>query len=210
MTRPFAGTLIACTVAVALGSAAVVAVTGGGRHWTLEDARRARAADGRLLAPSAVLRDGAGDAVTFAPRGTVQVVDFIYTSCPTVCLSLGTAFQRMQHVIRVSPDPAVREVRLLSVSIDPERDDATALAAWAGRHRADAATWRVAAPTSPDASSALLRALGVVVVADGAGGFVHNASLHVIDARGRVRALHGLDDAEAALADAARLVREAP
>jgi protein SCO1 len=192
-------TLLAC-LGVALGLGGLTwRLTDGLQHWTFESQRRARAEAGRLVAPPTLMRDAAGQPHTWPASGTapVAVVDFIYTRCPSVCQSLGSTFEQLQAQLAREP---LAGVRLLSISFDIEHDDAAALAAHARRHRADAAQWQLLVPANAAERDRLLRALGVVVIGDGAGGYVHNASLHVIDAAGRVRAIHNDTEGAAALA----------
>ena len=63
--------------------------------------------------------------------------------------------------------------------------------------------------TQEDAS-ALLRSLGVIVVPDGAGGFVHNGAIHLLDERGRLRGLYEFDQWPQALEAAQRLAFTRP
>ena len=139
--------------------------------------------------------------------GKAYLVDFIYTRCPTVCLALGSEFQQAQRTI--AQDPAYAGVRLLSVSFDVKNDSPAALASYAGSLRADPEWWTFAVPGSVAGAEALLRSLGVVVIPDGMGGFVHNGSIHLLDGQGRLRGLYGYDGWPQALADARRLSEEA-
>jgi protein SCO1/2 len=191
-------TLAACALLAAGFLAGVAQLTDGYERWTFESLRREAAREGRLRLPDTALRSHVGPLAT-GPAG-VRVVDFIYTRCESVCLALGAEFFQMQQALR-----ADEGVRLLSVSIDPEHDGAAELAAYAQRFRADAARWAVAAPVSPAEGRAALRALGVVAVPDGLGGFVHNGAIHVVDAGGRVRGIFDYADWPAALAAARRL-----
>jgi protein SCO1 len=63
---------------------------------------------------------------------------------------------------------------------------------------------------TPSESRALLRALGVVVVPDGSGGFVHNGAIHLLDGQGSLRALFDYTRWPEALAAARRVAEEAP
>ena len=74
--------------------------------------------------------------------GTPTIVDFVYTRCASVCTVLGTVFQQMQQAFPASAAIRCGAVRLLSISFDPDRDDASALAAYASRLGADPRVWR--------------------------------------------------------------------
>ncbi len=75
-------------------------------------------------------------------RGTLTVVTFIYTRCPlpNYCPLMDQSFATLQRA--VAEDPALRgQVRLVSVSFDPEFDTPAMLRAHAARRKADPAVW---------------------------------------------------------------------
>lgn len=204
-------TVPACLAVLLLLGQALWSLTGGLDHWTYESLRRAQASSAALKAAELTLRDSADlrhrpwtHAANHAPQ-RVLIVDFIYTRCPTVCQVLGSAYQQMQSQLEADRGEGVR---LLSISFDVEHDDAAALGSHARVHRAEARRWRVTAPTDAGDAQALLRSLGVVVIADGWGGYVHNAALHLIDEQGRLRAIYDHDDWPRALAHARRIASE--
>jgi protein SCO1 len=214
------GNLLACGAMAALLTHLLATATGGFEHWTFESLRREQAARGRLQAPDVELVDSSGQA--WRPwsrqaagearpgRGDVVIVDFVFTRCVTVCQSLGTAFQQMQAqlpAVDAEPEDAPR-VRLMSISFDPGRDSTADLQAYGLRHRSDPLRWTVAVPAGQPDTQALLRALGVVVIPDGWGGYAHNAGLHVIDGNGRLAGIYDLDAWPQALADARTLALE--
>ena len=100
---------------------------------------------------------------------------------------------------------ADRSVRLLSVSFDVANETAGTLRGYARTYHADAARWTIAVPANARDTEALLQSLGVVVIPDGFGGYVHNGAIHLLDARGRLRGLYALDDWQQALEAAQRL-----
>ena len=125
-----------------------------------------------------------------APSGAkpaVTLVDFVYTRCQTVCLSLGSSFQQMQASLlgdRVSGQDS--GVQLLSISFDGAHDTPPVLQAYAARLSAKAQHWQfVRVPDAAD-NLRLLNDFQVVVVPDGRGDFEHNAALLVVDQRGRL------------------------
>lgn len=132
------------------------------------------------------------------------LVDFIYTRCPGVCRVLGNEYQQMQDQLleRSRHDAAYDRVQMLSLSFDVAHDDVRQLHDAAVRLGARPAHWRFAVPASEAESQTLLRALGVVAIADGAGGFVHNGDIHLLDREGRLRALFRFDEWPRALAAA--------
>jgi cytochrome oxidase Cu insertion factor (SCO1/SenC/PrrC family) len=63
----------------------------------------------------------------------VVVVDFVFTTCTTVCPALSAIFARVQERLG---DRLGRGVELVSVSLDPVRDTPARLKAYAARHQA--------------------------------------------------------------------------
>lgn len=194
-------TLAACALLVAGFLAGAAKLTDGFERWTFEGLRREAAREGRLHLPATMLRDAADQRFEVG-TGRVRLVDFIYTQCASVCQVLGVEFHQAQEALRRAGGA---DVGLLSISIDPDRDDRARLGAYARRFRADAAWWTVAAPVFASEGRRALRELGVVVVADGLGGFVHNGAIHVVDVDGRVRGIYDYADWSSAVAAAQRL-----
>jgi len=191
---------LATALVAALGAAALWWGTDRGNAVTSEGARRFDIAAAPRLLPDVTLHDQTGATLALGDyRGAPLVLEFVYATCPYVCLALGTAFERLDATL-----PA--NARLLSVSFDP-RDDTERLAWFADRHDAQAPRWRVAGIADARARDALLERAGVVVLPDGMGGFVHNAGLYYVDPRGRLAAVfdpEGTEGLRAALVGDAR------
>jgi protein SCO1/2 len=178
--------------AMALGGYASAAwLTHDFQVWTAEGARRLEVALSPVATPP-VRVEGPGIAEQplpplLADGQSVTVVDFVYTRCQTVCLSLGSAYQQMQGTLQAAraTDAAAARVKLLSITFDP-RDTVQDLRAYASRLRADPAVWRFARVVDAEQTARLLADFQVVVVPDGRGDFEHNAALLVIDGSGRL------------------------
>lgn len=219
-------------LALAIGfGLAIFDFTNGLEVWVYEERRKAqlskgtvRAADVRLLRETdtegnlqadlrPVWQPQAGQADLSVATGTrasdVYLVDFIYTRCPTVCRTLGSEFQQMQAAIKNealgTSSGGHSKVKLVSVSFDVEHDRPPILKRYAASLAADPSIWSFVVPETRSQSSTLLRSLGVVVVPDGMGGYVHNGSIHLIDGRGVLRGLYEFDQWEQALSHAKEL-----
>jgi protein SCO1 len=75
-------------------------------------------------------------------RGSLTVVTFIYTRCPdpNFCPLMDQNFATIQRA--VAEDPALKgQVRLVSVSFDPEHDTPAVLATHAAKRKTDPAVW---------------------------------------------------------------------
>lgn len=180
--------------------------------WTDEGARRLEVALRPVQAPPVAVQ-GPGVAAPDLPAllaagGGATVVDFFYTHCETVCLSLGSSFQQLQAALQADQSKGEASgVRLLSISFDGARDDPAALQAYARGLRADPALWRFVRVPDGAQQQALLRRLGVVVVPDGRGDYEHNAALLVFDARGRMVRVFDIAEQQLALDYARHLAR---
>ena len=69
-------------------------------------------------------------------RGKVLVVDFIFTNCPGPCLAMTRHMAELQESLRERDD-----VRLVSFTVDPDRDTPEVLAAYAEKAGADPERW---------------------------------------------------------------------
>ena len=214
--RSLVPTGLACALVVLVFAAAVDALTRGLEHWTFESARRSDALQQRLAASSLVVRTAQGRDLPLWPAAStasadarVYLLDFIYTSCPGVCQTLGAEFAQLQRQLADSPRHGAG-VMLLSLSFDLERDGTDELARYAQRHGADGSRWRVAAPLSSADSRRLLQELAVIAVPDGQGGYVHNGAIHLLDGAGRVHAIFDPAQWREALVAATRLAQAGP
>lgn len=90
-----------------------------------------RRAEGRYEAPDVVLRDQAGRPVTIGALSSEGplVVNFIFTTCTTICPVMTATFAQMRRELGI----ASSRVRLVSISIDPEHDTPEVLARYAER-----------------------------------------------------------------------------
>lgn len=185
--------------------------THGFEVWTFEGRRQLQWQAGELRAQPVALRSSDGSAPRlWADAETAPaayLVDFVYTRCASVCRALGSEYQQMQRELakQRGSGSTLPDVHLVSISFDVAHDDPAQLARYAVEMHADPRHWTLAVPATPDDALALLRSLGVVVTPDGAGGFVHNGSIHLLDERGRLRGLYAFDEWPQALAAANRL-----
>jgi protein SCO1 len=92
--------------------------------------------------PDFTLTDQRGRAVTLsALTGQVVAVNFVYTRCalPQFCLRMANAFGAVQTRFR---NELGRDVTLLTITFDPERDTPEVLRAYAERWNPHATGWR--------------------------------------------------------------------
>ena len=86
-------------------------------------------------------------------KGQTVVINFIFTTCTTICPPLGATFARLQKELGEKAD-----VRFISISVDPATDTPERLKAWGAKfHAGDG--WTFVTGDKPQVDE-LLRALG--------------------------------------------------
>lgn len=195
--------LLALVLALA-GYASASWLTHDFQVWTAEGARRLEVAQQPVPVPP-VMVDGPGITAQSLPTflaqgGGITIVDFVYTRCQTVCLSLGSSFQQLQAALQADRAAGTAsKVHLLSISFDGAQDTPAVLQAYAHKLQADPALWHWVRVPDMAEQQALLQKLGVVVVPDGRGDYEHNAAFLVLDAQGRMVRVFDLAEQQLAL-----------
>ncbi len=147
-------------------------------------------------------------------RGKVWVANFIYTQCTETCPTQSLQISRLQS--EFSPEP---DLRLVSITVDPERDTPEVLARYAERHQADPERWlfltgpkraiyhlaadgfklSVVDPDDPKQTSSILPFLELrpAFATHGSKGLViHSSRFVLVDRHARIRAYHQPTDQE--------------
>ena len=97
------------------------------------------AANGNDCLPNISLIDQNGTAVSLASlKGKPVLIDFIYASCTSTCPMLTAKMAAIAHAL----GPALgADVKIVSITIDPEHDTPAELAKYAKSHDADDKDW---------------------------------------------------------------------
>ncbi|MGH7320707.1 MAG: SCO family protein [Candidatus Rokuibacteriota bacterium] len=160
--------------------------------------------------PDFSLTERSGRVITRADLlGTVWIANFIYTQCTETCPLQTAELARLQGEFQAETD-----LRLVSITVDPERDTRAALSAYAERYGADPVRWLfltgdkraiyrfakegfrlgVVDPDDPGAQAgSLLRFLSPrpAWATHGSKGLImHSARLVLVDRQARIRAYH--------------------
>ncbi len=132
--------------------------------------------------------------------GKALLVNFMFTSCATVCPS---QTRDLAELSRSLPESTREQIRFLSISVDPENDTPEALARFAREHGADRAFWSFAV-AAPEQTQKLVTSLGAFDAREPAPTPAsHTTSAYLFDPSGRlVQRYAGLP------LDRARLARE--
>ncbi len=119
----------------------------------------AQEAPGPLAIPDAALVDQDGRPVHLYSdlvHGKRVVMNFVFTTCTTICPPMGANFERLQSLLGAR---AGADVRLISISIDPLTDTPQRLKAWGAKFHAGPG-WTLLTGRKEDVDH-LLKALGV-------------------------------------------------
>lgn len=191
----WAGTAMGCGLSLAVVLGAFAWATEGFSLLTAEEARRRAVAREAPALPSLQLASPS-QAIGAPPRdwaalmredGRPTVLHFVYTGCRTLCAVQSAQTRSLQREIESLQAQAA--VRLVTVSFDPLRDTLPVLQTYGERLGASAPVWTLWRPTQEAQLPAALKALGIVVLPDDNGEFVHNAAWLVVDAQARLRAI---------------------
>lgn len=165
------------------------------------------------LVPDFRLTERGGSSVTLADlRGKVWLANFIYTECTETCPLQTLQVQRLQEEFS-----GARDLRFVSITVDPVHDTTEALRRYAERYGADPERWLFLTGPKPaihalakdgfklgvsDASPAVRSGVsgwplgpGPAFASHGSGGLIlHSARFVLVDRQARIRAYHRTDD----------------
>lgn len=131
------------------------------------------------------LTDQAGRSYDWSTRrGKPQLVSMFYTSCQYICPLIVESGKAMEKHLTPAQQ---RNLGILLLSMDPERDTPKALQAVVDKRRLDTARWTLASPP-PGQVRALAGVLGIRYRQLADGEFNHTSALVLLDANGRILA----------------------
>jgi protein SCO1/2 len=143
--------------------------------------------------------------------GHTTVVDFIFTRCASSCPRLTARMAELQGRL----EAAKSDVRLVSVSVDPENDTPRVLEKYAAATHADPGRWSFVTGKVDDVSRAVVLGFKVSAakVATGAEDYevTHGDWFVLVDPRGHLRGYYSTstnEDFALLVGDAIRLERE--
>lgn len=150
---------------------------------------------GRHLVYDFSLTDQTGKTVTRKDfENSITVVDFFFTSCQGICPKMNSQMKRVYDNFQGN-----KEVKLISHTVNPEKDSVEVLAAYAKRYNADPDQWHF---VTGDKAQLYMLARKSYMISDtnGDGGkedFVHSQNFALVDKEGHVRGIYdGTDSVE--------------
>lgn len=140
--------------------------------------------------------------------GKIWIADFFFTRCPGPCPAMSSRMAELQAAIA----KAGGNVHLVSVSVDPTFDTPAVLEQYAGRYNADPKWWTFLTGEPAKITEFVQKGMMLPLAKDGEDMPIHSQKFVVVDAEGRIRSYHDLDDPELVpkvLLDIGNLMREA-
>ncbi|MBI3780979.1 MAG: SCO family protein [candidate division NC10 bacterium] len=143
-------------------------------------------------------------------RGQVVLISFIYTSCTSACPLLTARMSALWGRLK-RDGAAARQVRFLSITVDPARDSAAALERYVKRFKADPARWSFLREERQKLQP-VLAAYDEWTRPQPDGEIDHPARLYLIDRRGRLREIYSISffDERQAFLDIQALLHQSP
>jgi protein SCO1 len=117
-------------------------------------------------------------------KGKITVVDFFFTSCPSICPVMSSEMERVNDMFREEPN-----LQIFSISIDPTYDTPEILQEYANKHKAKAGKWDFLTGDKEEIYQ-LAKCGFILPTLDGMGvpdDFAHSDKFVLIDEQGRIR-----------------------
>ncbi len=167
---------IAASAVIAL--LALADYTHGFTSYTYEGVRRARIDQQPVDVGNWALQDASGQTTRLTDfADDWLLVDFIYTRCPTICRALGSRYQQLERLIA---DRQLDNVKLVSISIDPQYDTPKKLAHYQKSYGLNTGHWTVTRPHDLATLEQLQEQTGLRVIDDPIWGFAHSDGIHLL------------------------------
>ena len=123
--------------------------------------------------------------------GKVWVADFVFTRCTGPCPVMTSRMAELAKGVAKAKD-----VRLVSISVDPEHDTPAVLSEYAGRMLADPSKWIFLTGPKQEIDDFARKGMFQVLAYDGKGVPTHSTRFLVIDRDGKIRKTRNLDEPE--------------
>ncbi len=135
----------------------------------------------------------------------VWITSFIFTSCGGQCPIITSKMKSIQSKLRFKEN-----FRLVSITVDPKRDDVKALRDYALKYDADPYKWLFLTGPDKDIQSLVRNGFRLANVED-KGDIIHSDKLVLVDSRARIRGYYDANqdqEVKQLIRDAKKLIRE--
>jgi len=163
--------------------------------------------DIRIALPDFSFTERSGQALSRGDLlGSVWIADFIFTSCAGPCPQMSRHMQRLQEDLS-----ELEPLRLVSFSVDPERDTPEVLRAYGERYDADPQRWLFLTGPMDRIYDIAIKGFKITVEAARENNeIIHDTRFILVDAEGTIRGYYdsaSADDLQRLRQDASELVR---
>ncbi len=127
-------------------------------------------------------------------KGKITIVDFFFTTCPTICPIMTTNMVELQKELK-----EIEGIQFLSHTVDPETDTPNKLKRYAQRRNANLKNWQFVTGPKEDLYTQGLRSYLVSTQEDALapGGFLHSSFFALVDQNLKLRGVYdGTNDEE--------------
>ena len=148
--------------------------------------------------PEFSLVERSGKAITLANlRGTIWIADFIYTTCTDTCPLQTAEMGKLQEEWNDKPG-----LKLVSFSVDPEKDTVEVLSRYADRYKADSQRWLFLTGAREEIARLVqegfkLSAVPVVNAGSSESVIMHSPRFVLIDRKAQIRGYYDSRDQQA-------------
>ncbi|MDP4868879.1 MAG: SCO family protein [Crocinitomicaceae bacterium] len=121
-------------------------------------------------------------------KGKVSVVEYFFTTCKSICPIMNSQMQRIQRKFANTPD-----VRIFSLTVDPDTDTIAQMKRYATAHNAKAGQWHFLTGKKADLYGLARRSFFVLKPAeaqnlgDAGSDFIHTNNFVLVDQKLRIR-----------------------
>lgn len=133
-----------------------------------------------------------GDRFTEAElEGDIYVTHFFSTDCPPACKKIASQLVRIQETFETKP-----EVKIVSITVEPEKDSVEALQRFAATYGAKDDKWHFLTGDKQEIERLATEGFFLPVAGEGQQ-FTHSQQLTLVDKEGTIRGIYeGTDQAE--------------
>ena len=178
-------------------------------YYGSKDTQRASSKEENFTVPSFSFTNQSNLALTDGfVEDKIWVADYFFTKCTSICPKLSSHLEKVQEAFKDDS-----EVKLISFTVDPERDTPATLKTCAANYHANLSQWQFVTGSKKDLYAFARKGL-FIIATDGDGGaddFIHSDNLVLIDKHKHIRGYYdGTSDAqvEQLIKDIQRLKKE--